>query len=140
LSAARASIRGGALVALIGALLLAGCGGGESDAERQRSEAQVESAVREAHIRALLKVRAAEDRRREEHPDEVLAPARFTGELATRYEADREICSAIPAPEAANNLGIDEGSDPEAIAEAYAKQFTGRFHEPAYEGCLAGLE
>ncbi len=128
------------LSAALGAAVLAGCGGGESEAERQKSEAQVESAVREARVRALLKVKAAEDRRREEHPNEVLAPARFTGAEATRYETDREICSAIPPPEAAKNLGIDEDSSPEAIAAAYAKQFHGRFREPAYDGCLAGFE
>jgi hypothetical protein len=139
LRAGRAALICGLAVAL-GVALLAGCGGGQSEAERQKSEAQVESAVREARVRALLKIKQAEDRRREEHPNEVLAPAKFTGARATRYETDREICSAIPAPEAAKNLGLDEDSSPEAIAQAYAKQFNGGFQEPAYEGCLAGLE
>jgi hypothetical protein len=138
--AGRAAFLRGLAAAAIGAILLTGCGGGESEAEQKKNEAQVESAVREARVKSLLKVKAAEDRRREEHPNEVLAPARFKGALATRYETDREICSAIPAAEAAANLGLDEDADPEEIAEAYGKQFPGRFRGAASKGCLAGLE
>jgi hypothetical protein len=140
LTDAAASIRGVALAAVIGTLILAGCGGGESDAERQQSEARLERAVAMARMNALMKVKIAERRRREEHPGQTLAPARFSGVLAERYEVDRELCSALSPSELAAGLGVDEGSDPEAIAEAYAKSFTGRFHEPAYEGCLGGIE
>jgi hypothetical protein len=138
--AGRAAFLRGLAAAAIGAILLTGCGGGESEAEQKKNEAQVESAVREARVKSLLKVKAAEDRRREEHPNQVLAPAKFRGVLATRYETDREICSAIPAPEAAESLGLDGGADPEEIADAYGKQFSGRFREAASEGCLAGFE
>ena len=91
-------------------------------------------------MKAMLKVKIAERKRLAEHPGQVLAPARFTGVLASRYESDREVCKALPPEELAAELGLDQDSDPEAIAEAYAKPFTGRYHEPAYEGCLAGLE
>jgi hypothetical protein len=141
LRAARALARTGAVAALVGALLLAGCGeGGSSDTDRQQAEEQVESAVREARMKAMLKVKIAERKRLAEHPGQVLAPAKYTGVLASRYESDREVCKALPPEELAAELGLDEGSDPEAIAEAYAKPFTGKYREPAFEGCLAGLE
>ncbi|HEY1356212.1 MAG TPA: hypothetical protein VGF09_07840 [Solirubrobacterales bacterium] len=137
--AGRALIACAPAAVLLAALLLAGCGG-ESDTEQHREEVQVQSAVREAHLKALMKVKLAERKRREEHPGETLAPAKYSGTLAQRYEIDREICSALPASEMAASLKIDEGSDPEEIAKAYAKQYPGRYREPAYEGCLAGLE
>ena len=140
MNAGRAAIRGEALAALIAAILLAGCGGGESDAERHQAEAKLENAVHEARLKALLKVKAAEAQRRKEHPGQTLAPARYTGALAERYEFDREICSALSPSELAATLEIDGSSDLDAIAQAYAKSFQGRFHQPAYEGCLAGLE
>jgi len=133
-------IAAAALAALVGALLLAGCGGGEGDAEQHATEAKVEEAVQKARLKALLKVRLAEQKRREVHPGQAFAPARFSGAEADRYETDRELCSALSPSELAASFEIDEDSDPEAIAEAYAESFTGRFHEPAYEGCLAGLE
>lgn len=127
--------------ALVGALLSGGCGGGgQSEADRHQSEAKVESAVREAQLKALLKVKLAERHRREEHPGQTLAPARYSGVLAARYEADREVCSALSPSELAANLDIDEDSNPEAIARAYSKSFPGQYRQPAYEGCLAGLE
>ena len=138
--ARRALARTGVVAALVGALLLGGCGGGGSDTDRKEAEAKVESAVREARMKAMLKVKIAERKRLAEHPGQVLAPAKYTGVLASRYESDREVCKALPPEELAAELGLDEGSDPEAIAEAYAKPFTGRYHQPAYEGCLAGLE
>jgi hypothetical protein len=139
LIAGRVLIRAVVASALVAALLLAGCGG-QSETERRKSEIEVEDAVREAHLKALLKVKLAERRRREEHPGQTLAPAKYSGALAERYEVDREVCSALSPSEVAASLEIDEGADPEAIAQAYAKSFSGRFHQPAYEGCLAGLE
>lgn len=138
--AGRAPARAGVVAVLLGALLLGGCGGGGDDTEHHQAEAQVETAVRQARIKALLKVKIAERLRRQEHPGQTLAPAKYSGVLATRYESDREICSALPPSELAAGLGIDEDSDPEAIAAAYAKPFTGEYRQPAYEGCLAGLE
>ena len=91
-------------------------------------------------LKALLKVKLAERKRREEHPGQTLAPPKYSGVLAERYEVDREVCSALPPSELAANLEIDEDSSPEEIAKAYAKTYTGRFREPAYEGCLAGIE
>src|SRR5262249_44626905 len=132
-------IRGSIVAGLLAALLLPGCGG-ESETERRKDEIEVQSAVREAHLKNLLRVKLAEQKRREEHPGQTLAPAKFSAALAERYEADREVCKARSPSEIANNLGIDEGSDPEAIAQAYAKSFPGKFRQPAYEGCLAGLE
>jgi hypothetical protein len=141
LRAGRALARTGVVAALVGALLLVGCGGGgSSDTDRRQAEAKVESAVRETRMKAMLKVKIAERQRRAEHPGQVLAPARYTGVLAARYESDREVCKALPPEELADELGLDEDSDSEAIAEAYAKPFTGKYREPAYEGCLAGLE
>jgi len=139
LSPGRALIGAVLVAVLVVPLLLAGCGG-DSETERLKEEIQVENAVREAHLKALLKVKLAERKRREEHPGETLAPPRYTGVLAERYEVDRELCSALPPNELAANLEIDEGSSPEEIARAYAKTYTGRFREPAYEGCLAGIE
>ena len=139
MSPGRALIGAVLVAVLVVPLLLAGCGG-DSETERRKEEIQVENAVREAHLKALLKVKLAERKRREEHPGETLAPPRYTGVLAERYEVDRELCSALPPNELAANLGIDEGSSPEEIARAYAKTYTGRFREPAYEGCLAGME
>jgi hypothetical protein len=136
----RALLGGGLVAVLIAALLVAGCGSGESETERRKEEIQVENALRESHLKALLKVKLAERKRREEHPGETLAPAKYSGVLAERYEVDREVCSALPPSELAANLEIDEGSSPEEIAREYAKAYTGRFHEPAYEGCLAGME
>lgn len=138
--AGRAALLVGVVAVVAGALPWDGCGGGESDAEHHQAEAKVESAVRQAQLKALLKVKLAERRRREEHPGQTLAPARYSGVLAARYEADREICTAFSPSELAANLEIDEGSDPEAIAEAYSKQFPGNYRRPSYEGCLAGLE
>jgi hypothetical protein len=141
LSARRPAIAGGAIVALIGALLLAGCGGGgESDAERHQAETQVERATREARLKALLKVKLAEHQRREENPGQTLAPEGYSDAQAERYEVDREVCSALSPSELAASFGIDEGSDAEAIAEAYSKSFEGEYRQPSYEGCLAGLE
>lgn len=141
MSAPRVLVGGGLVAVLVVALLLAaGCGSGGSETERRKEEIQVENAVREAHLKALLRVKLAERRRREEHPGQTLAPPRFTGVLAERYEVDREVCSALPPNELAANLEIDEGSSPEEIARAYAKTYTGKFREPAYEGCLAGIE
>jgi len=124
---------------LVAVLMLAGCGG-ESETERRKEEIRVENAIRESHLKALLKVKLAERKRREEHPGQTLAPAKYSGALAERYEVDREVCSALPPSELAANLEIDEGPSPEEIAKAYAKAYTGRFHQPAYEGCLAGIE
>jgi hypothetical protein len=135
-----AAITGGAVAALIGALLLAGCGDGESDAEHSQGEAQLERAMREARLRALLKVKFAERERREKHPGQTLAPAKYSGALAERYEIDREVCSSLSPSELAVSLEIDEDSDPEAIAEAYSKSFEDEYRQPSYEGCLAGLE
>lgn len=140
MKAGRAAITGGAVAALIGALLLAGCGGDEGDAERHQAEARVDRAVREARLRALLKVKLAERQRRQEHPGQTLAPAKYSGALAERYEVDREVCSALSSSELATSLDIDEDSDPEAIAEAYSKSFEGEYRRPSFEGCLAGLE
>ena len=103
-------------------------------------EAAVEDSVREAQLKSLLKVKLAERKRREEHPGQTLAPARYSGALAARYEADRETCSAFAPSELAANLEIDEGSDPETIAREYAKSYPGKYEEPSFEGCLAGLE
>ncbi|HEX3243352.1 MAG TPA: hypothetical protein VHQ97_09750 [Solirubrobacterales bacterium] len=139
MSPGRALIGAVLVAVLVVPLLLAGCGG-DSETERLKEEIQVENAVREAHLKALLKVKLAERKRREEHPGETLAPPRYTGVLAERYEVDRELCSALPPNELAANLEIDEGSSPEEIARAYAKTYTKRFREPAYEGCLAGME
>ena len=85
-------------------------------------------------------MKLAEDRRRKEHPDQGLAPPRYSGPLAARYEVDREICSSFSSSEIAAKLGIDEGSNPEAVAEAYSKSFPGEYRQPSFEGCLAGLE
>ncbi len=75
-------------------LLIAGCGGGDgNDTDGDQAEAQVETAVRQARVKQLLKVKVAEQRRREEHPGQVLAPSHFSGELASRYESDREVCN-----------------------------------------------
>ena len=136
----RALIRGGLVAGLVAALLLAACGGGESETERRKDEIEVENAVRQAQLKNLLKVKLAERRRREEHPGQTLAPAKYSGALAERYEVDREVCKALSPSEIASKLGIDEDSDPETIAHAYAKSFLGEFRQPAYEGCLAGLE
>lgn len=140
MSAGRALVPAVAVAALFGALLFGGCGGGQSDTEQKQDEAKVENAVREAQLKSLLKVKLAERKRREEHPGQTLAPARYSGALAARYEADREICSAFSPSELAANLNLDEGSDPDAIAEDYSKSYSGRYRQPAYEGCLAGLE
>jgi hypothetical protein len=140
LKAGHTAVSGGVVAMVIGALLLAGCGDDESDAERHQAEAQLEDAAREARLKALLKVKLAERQRREEHPGQTLAPARYTGARAERYEVDREVCKALSPSELASDLGLDEGSDPEAIAEAYAKSFRGALHQPSYEGCLAGVE
>jgi len=139
LSAGRALLGGAVVAILVVPLLAAGCGGG-SETERRKEEIQVENALREAHLKALLKVKLAERRRREEHPGQTLAPAKYSDVLAERYEVDREVCSALPPSELAANLEIDEDSSPEEIARAYAKTYTGKFREPAYEGCLAGIE
>jgi hypothetical protein len=139
LIAGSAPIRGAAAAVLVVGLLLTGCGG-KSATERHQGEVQVENAAREAHLKALMKVKLAESERREEHPGETLAPAKYTGVLAQRYEVDREVCSALQPSELAANLKIDEGSSSEEIAKAYAKSYPGRYRQPSYEGCLAGLE
>jgi hypothetical protein len=133
-------VRSAVVAAAIGALLLAGCGDDESDAERRQTETRLEDAVQQARLKALLRVKQAERRRREEHPGQTLAPPKFTGVRAERYEFDREVCTAVEPSELARELGLDEDSDPEAIAEAYAKSFPGELHQPSLEGCLAGLE
>ena len=138
--ARRAPIATVVLAALGGALLLGGCGDDQSDAEQTQAEAKVESAAREAQLKSLLKVKLAERRRRQEHPGQTLAPARYSDALAARYEADREICSAFSPSELAASLNIDEDSDPEAIARAYSKSYPGKYEEPSFEGCLAGFE
>jgi hypothetical protein len=139
LNARRAPLAAAVVAALLIPLLVAGCGG-DSETERRKEEIEVENAVREANLKALLKVKVAERKRRAEHPGETLAPPKYTGVLAERYEVDREVCSALPPSQLAANLEIDEGSSPEEIASAYAKTYSGRFREPAHDGCLAGLE
>jgi len=135
----RALIHGGVVAGLVAALMLAGCGG-ESETERRKGEIEVERAVRQSHLKDLLRVKLAERKRREEHPGQTFAPAKYGGVLAERYEADREICSALPPAELAAGLELDEGASPEEIARAYAKSYPARFRQPAYEGCLAGME
>ena len=64
MSAGRALLGGAVVAILVVPLLLAGCGGG-SETERRKEEIQVENALREAHLKALLKVKLAERKRRD---------------------------------------------------------------------------
>lgn len=133
-------MRLGVLAVILGALLLVGCGDDDqSDAERRQDEAQVEGGIQKARLDALLEVKREEMERRKAHPNQVLAPDRYRGALAERYETDREICSAISPSELADNFDLDS-DDPETVAEAYSESFPGKYRRAAAEGCLAGFE
>jgi hypothetical protein len=127
------------LVACLAAFL-GGCGGDdESETERRQNEAKIQQSVQSERLKSLLEVKQEEFQRRRENPDEVLAPSRFEGAQADRYESDREICKALSPEELADNFDIDS-DDPEEIAEAYSKSMPRQYRQAALEGCLAGFE
>ena len=120
-------------------LLLAGCGG-ESETERRKGEIEVENAVREAHLKALLRVKLAERKRREEHPGQTLAPP---STAACSPSATKSIGKCARRCRRMNWRRTSKSTKaraPKRSPGPTRRSYPGRFREPAYEGCLAGME
>jgi len=76
----------------------------------------------------------------ESEPQPESASGGFTGVHASNYEAAKEICSAFPQEQIAQELGLSVSADEFEIAEAYADEnYTDRFRQAGFEGCLDGL-
>ncbi|HEX6229079.1 MAG TPA: hypothetical protein VFZ41_06405 [Solirubrobacterales bacterium] len=127
-------------VALIVVLMLGGCGDDQDEQEVRQAARQLEAEKRKERFDALLKARAKELRRQRSGNPLPPVPAKFKGDLAVRYKADRWICSAVPPSEAAEGLKLDADSDLETIARAHSETWPEEYRQASYEGCLAGLE
>jgi hypothetical protein len=127
-------------VAVVGVLLLAGCGDEQSDQEVRRAAIRVEAEERKARFEALIKAKAEEVRRAKAGRPVPQAPEKFDEAEAGRYESDRLICSVLSSEEMTEDLEIDGDSDPEEIARAYSESWPKQYRQASYEGCLAGIE
>jgi hypothetical protein len=76
----------------------------------------------------------------ESEPPKESVSGGFTGVDASNYEAAKEICSAFPKEQIAQELDLPASADEFDIAEAYADDgYTDRFRQAGFEGCLDGL-
>lgn len=65
------------------------------------------------------------------------APSRWTGKKAEVYDLGFRICEAFTVKEIAKEFGT--AKDPVSAAEGYAEGFQLWARQPAFEGCLDGL-
>jgi len=150
------------LVAVLVALVVAGCGSDEeatpSPAEERNAQARQERKAKVKQERQARQERNAKGRQerkaktrqerqaRQERnakgkpkPEPGEAPAKFTGLKADRYETSYLVCKDARTSKVAKEYGLPAGSDEVTVAETYADDYRADFHQAAFEGCLDGL-
>lgn len=123
----------------------------EAEDRKPQKKAQPAADDRAAAKEVLEEERQLEKELREEEaserqqapmtePEPRSASGGFSGVHASNYEAAKEICSAFPQEQIAQELGLPASADEFEIAEAYADDsYTDRFRQAGFQGCLDGL-
>jgi hypothetical protein len=129
-------MRGLILTAVVAMIVIAGCGGSDSEPEHH---------VGVNFDQTTMKQGEGEHRQGNGPAAEVTiihgdSTAGFTGKQQSRYVEDRAVCEVFPATQIAKQQGVPADSDWRTIALKYAEGFQPAFQRAAFEGCLAGIE